>query len=97
MADDQVLAWFAAVEQELGLEDAGDPRPSVDEMAKTVGESVDPALVAQTTLLVGMAAGRAAEATVAANDFAGKVAALARGWNADSERGEPANDQSRRA
>jgi len=96
MVDDRVSAWLTAVEQELGLADAGGPRPSVDEMARTVGENVDPALMAHTALLIGMAAGRASEASVAADDFAGKVTALARGWNAGSARAEPANDQDRR-
>jgi hypothetical protein len=62
---------------------------------QTVGENVDPALIAHTALLIGMAAGRASEASVAADDFAGTVTALARGWNADSARGTP-NDQDRR-
>jgi hypothetical protein len=97
MVDDRAAAWLTAVEQELGLDDVGTTRPTVDDMAETVGEHVDAALVAQTALLVGIAAGRAADASVAADDFAGKVDALARGWNADSERAEPANDQNRRA
>lgn len=97
MVDDRAAAWFTAVEQELGLDDAGGPRPAVDEMAETVGEHVDTALVARTALLIGIAAGRASDASVAADDFAGKVDALARGWNADVERAEAANDQDRRA
>jgi hypothetical protein len=97
MVDDRAAAWLTAVEQELGLDDADPLRPSVDEMANTVGEHVDTALVAQTALLIGIAAGRASDVSVAADDFAGKVDALARGWNADSERAEPANDQDRRA
>jgi hypothetical protein len=66
-------------------------------MARTVGEHVDTALVARTALLIGIAAGRASDVSVAADDFAGKVDALARGWNADTDRAEPANDQDRRA
>jgi hypothetical protein len=46
--------------------------------------------------LVGVASGRASDPSVAAHDFAGKLAALARGWNADTERAEPANDQDAR-
>ncbi len=97
MADDRVTAWFTAVERELGLEGGDEGRSSVDELAQMVQENVDAALAPQTTFLVGIAAGRAAEASVAADDFAGKIAALARGWNAEGERGEQANDQRRRA
>ena len=47
-----------------------------------------------TAFLVGVAAGRADDPTVAARDYAGKISKLAEGWGADDERGEPANDQS---
>jgi Domain of unknown function (DUF6457) len=98
MADDAVAAWFTAVEQELGLDSGADNLgPSVDELVQTVRDEVDPAAAAQTAFLVGIAAGRAADASVAGHDFSGKIAALARGWSADASRGEPANDQSRRA
>lgn len=97
MADDQATAWFTAVGQQLGLEGDAEPRTSLDELARTVTHDVDAALAAQTTFLVGLAAGRAAEASVAADDYAGKIAALARGWRSDALRAEPANDQSRRA
>lgn len=97
MADEETAAWFTAVEQELGLTDDVDPSPFIEETARAVGENVAPELSAQTMFLVGLAAGRAADTSVAAGDFAGKVAALARGWRADELRGEPANDQSRRA
>ena len=50
-----------------------------------------------TAFLVGVAAGRADDPTVAARDYAGKISKLAEGWASDDERGEPANDQSRRA
>jgi hypothetical protein len=50
-----------------------------------------------TAFLVGVAAGRADDPAVAARDYAQKISALADGWNSDSERGTPANDQQRRA
>jgi hypothetical protein len=50
-----------------------------------------------TAFLVGVAAGRADDPAVAARDYAQKIRNLAKGWDSDSERGVPANDQSRRA
>jgi hypothetical protein len=46
---------------------------------------------------VGVASGRASDPSVATHDYAGTLTALARGWNADTERAEPANDQDARA
>jgi hypothetical protein len=99
MTDDRDLAWLTAVGQELGLELDTDQQQfaALDELAQQVGATVDQALTARTLFLVGVAAGRAADPAVATHDFAGKLAALARGWNADAERAEPANDQDARA
>ena len=98
MTDDRELAWLTAVGQELGLELDTDQAEfaALDELAQHVEANVDPALTARTVFLVGVASGRASDPSVAAHDFAGKLAALARGWNADTERAEPANDQDAR-
>jgi hypothetical protein len=95
MTDDRDLAWLTAVGQELGLELDTDQQQfaALDELARHVGTDVDEALTARTLFLVGVASGRAADPSVATHDFAGKLVALARGWNADTERAEPANDQ----
>lgn len=53
-------------------------------------------LTARTLFLVGVASGRASDPSVAARDNPGKLAALARGGNAGTERAEPANDQDAR-
>ena len=98
MSDDRDLAWLTAVGQELGLELDTDQQEftALDELAEHVAANVDPALAARTLFLVGVASGRAADPSVAGHDFAGKLTALARGWNADTERAEPANDQDAR-
>lgn len=46
-----------------------------------------------TAFLVGVAVGRADDPAVAARDYVEKLSHLADGWDADEERGEPANDQ----
>ena len=95
MTDDRELAWLTAVGQELGLELDTDQQQfaALDELAEHVAANVDPSLTARTLFLVGVASGRAADPPVATHDFAGKLVALARGWNADAERAEPASDQ----
>jgi len=98
MTEDRVVAWRTAVEQELGLDVDTETQTldALDELARQIGQDVDPELAPRTLFLVGVAAGRAADPSAAAHDFAGKPAALARGWQADTERAEPANDQGAR-
>lgn len=93
-------AWITAVSQELGLEDALEQGGTVDtvlDLTSDVAHDVERAAAPFTAFLVGVAAGRADDPTVAARDYAQKIGNLAKGWNSDSERGEPANDQSQRA
>lgn len=100
MTTDVVREWLAAVERELGLHDTTDSDQGLDavhDVAGLVGERVDASAAARTAFLIGAAAGRAEEPPVAAHDFAEKVTALARSWNADSERAVPPNDQANRA
>jgi hypothetical protein len=59
--------------------------------------AVEAAAAPSTVFLVGVAAGRAADPAVAARDFTEKLSALARSWNADSERSATPNDQDQRA
>lgn len=91
--------WVTAVARELGLTEA-DSLGTVDlvlDLTSDVAHSVDRPAAPVTAFLIGLAAGRADDPTVAARDYAGKISKLARGWDADEERGEPANDQSARA
>ena len=99
--DAQALSeWITAVARELGLEQSLDSLGVVDlvlDLTSDVAHGVSRPGAPVTAFLVGVAAGRADDPTVAARDFAGKIAKLAEGWGADDERGEPANDQSQRA
>jgi aconitase B len=100
MRDQSVNEWTTAVETELGLENAIDSEQglrSLDGLAEQVARHVDAAAVGRTAFLVGVAAGRAEEPAVAAQDIAQKLGAMAQGWNSDAERGVPPHDQSRRA
>jgi hypothetical protein len=92
--------WVTAVVRELGLEGALDSGSSVDmvlDLTSDVAHGVSRPGAPVTAFLVGVAAGRADDPAVAARDYAQKISALADGWNSDSERGTPANDQQRRA
>jgi hypothetical protein len=99
MAEQSVSEWMTAVEKELGLEgaivsDQGlDP---VDDLGDQVEQHVGAAAVRRTAFLVGVAAGRAEQPAVAAQDFAQKLSAMAQGWHSERERGVPANEQSNR-
>ncbi len=96
---DEVTEWLAASARELGLEDATESAQGLDAaevLAGLVGEHVDAAAVASSVFLLGVAAGRASDPAVAAHDFVEKLDALARGWNADTDRSAAPNDQSRR-
>ena len=91
--------WVTAVVRELGLDDALDSAHSVDmvlDLTSDVAHGVSRPAAPVTAFLVGVAAGRADDPAVAARDYAQKIGRLADGWDSDSERGAPANDQSRR-
>lgn len=93
-------AWITAVALELGLEDALEQGSTADlvlDLASDVAHDVSRPGAPVTAFLVGVAAGRADDPAVAARDYAQKIRNLARGWDSDSQRGVPANDQSRRA
>lgn len=92
--------WVEAVGRELGLENSADSAGVVDmvlDLTSDVAHHVSRPGAPVTAFLVGVAAGRAADPDVAARDYAGKIARLAQGWDADTERALPANDQSARA
>jgi hypothetical protein len=91
--------WVTAVARELGLEGALDSATVVDlvlDLTSDVAHGVSRPGAPVTAFLVGVAAGRADDPAVAARDHAGKISKLAEGWGADEERGEAANEQSRR-
>jgi hypothetical protein len=92
--------WNTAVARELGLESSVDGGSSTDTIAQLtthVINGVDPTATPMTAFLIGVAAGRADDPSVAARDYVEKVSHLADGWISDEERAEPANDQSARA
>ena len=99
-ADAQAMSeWVTAVARELGLADALETVSTVDlvlDLTSDVAHGVDRPSAPVTAFLVGVAAGRADDPAVAARDYAGKISKLAGGWNADTERAEPANDRSAR-
>lgn len=91
--------WITAVSRELGLEGSLDSDATVDlvlDLTSDVAHGVSRPAAPVTAFLIGVAAGRADDPTVAARDFAGKVSKLAEGWDADTERAVPANDQDAR-
>jgi hypothetical protein len=91
--------WVTAVAQELGLEGAVDSDTVVDlvlDLTSDVAHGVSRPAAPVTAFLIGIAAGRADDPVVAARDYAQIATRLAQGWEADTERAEPANDQSRR-
>lgn len=99
MTNQVVSEWLNAVETELGLSSVVDDEQglaAIERLDAMVREHVDLAAVAASAFLVGVAAGRAEEPAVAAQDMSQKVGAMAEGWNADAERGVPSNDQDRR-
>lgn len=92
--------WTTAVARELGLEDAVEAAPTVDmvlDLTSNVAHGVSRPAAPVTAFLIGVAAGRADDPAVAARDYAQKISRLAEGWDADTERAVPANDQSQRA
>lgn len=100
MSDDAkaMSEWVTAVTRELGIEVGGDAVvDTVLDLTSDVAHGVSRPAAPVTAFLIGIAAGRADDPSVAAGDYAQKIAALARGWDADTERGVASNDQSRRA
>ncbi|MDT7551587.1 MAG: hypothetical protein QOI16_123 [Pseudonocardiales bacterium] len=91
--------WTTAVARELGLESSvgGSNAETITRLTSHVIDGVDPVAAPMTAFLVGVAAGRADDLSVAAHDYVDTVGHLADGWNSDEERAEPANDQSARA
>lgn len=95
--------WLLAARGELGLEEAAEGDQGLNaaqKLAELVADNVDgsgTSVATSTVFLLGIAAGRAADPAVAAHDFTEKLAALAKSWNADTDRGEAPNDQARRA
>jgi hypothetical protein len=99
MTDRSVDTWTTAIEIELGLEgqvDSAQGLNAISDLGGDVRKYVDPDAVARTAYLVGVAAGRAQEPSIAAQDIAQKLGAMARGWDSDAERGVPSNDQEQR-
>lgn len=99
VSSESTVEWINGVTTDLGLEGATDTEQSlgsVDELARQLGRHLDAEAVHRTLFLVGIAAGRAEDPSVAAQDMAQKLGAMAEGWNSDAERGVPSNDQSRR-
>jgi Domain of unknown function (DUF6457) len=92
--------WTAAVCRELGLAEAtsrdGTTKMVLDVTADVAHNVARPAAPV-TAFLIGLAAGRADDPAVAARDYAEQISGLAKSFPAKGERGEPANDQARRA
>jgi hypothetical protein len=92
--------WVTAVARELGLEEAVEAATTVDmvlDLTSDVAHGVSRPAAPVTAFLIGVAAGRADDPAVAGRDYAQKISRLAEGWDADTERATPANDQSQRA
>lgn len=102
-ATDSTREWLVAARAELGLEESAEGDQGLDaarDLAELVADNVDgsgTSVATSTVFLLGVAAGRASDPGVAAHDFTEKLAALAKSWNADTDRGEAPNDQARRA
>ena len=100
MSDDAkaMSDWVTAVSRELGIDVQGETVvDTILDMTSDVAHGVSRPAAPLTAYLIGIAAGRADDPYVATADFSRKISALAQGWDADTERGVAANDQSRRA
>lgn len=100
MPETRTTEWLTAARTELGLEEAAEGRhglAAAAELDALVREHVDGSVAPSTVFLLGLAAGRSAEPAVAAHDFTEKLAALARSYDADTDRAEAPNDQAQRA
>ena len=77
--------WVDAVGRELGLEGALEGVGLVDtvlDLTSDVARGVSRPGAPVTAFLIGVAAGRAEDPTVAARDYAEKIARLASTWDA---------------
>ncbi len=91
--------WVTAVCLELGLEGSVDTDAVVDlvlDLTSEVAHGVSRPAAPVTAFLVGLAAGRAQDAVVAARDYAQRIGGLAASWDSADERGVPAGDQDAR-
>lgn len=78
--------WVTAVSRELGLEGALESVGLVDtvlDLTSDVAHGVSRPGAPVTAFLIGVAAGRAEDPTVAARDYAEKISRLAAGWAGD--------------
>jgi hypothetical protein len=78
--------WVTAVSRELGLEGALESVGLVDtvlDLTSDVAHGVSRPGAPVTAFLIGVAAGRAEDPTVAARDYAEKISRLAEGWAGD--------------
>jgi Domain of unknown function (DUF6457) len=76
--------WVTAVSRELGLEGALESVGLVDtvlDLTSDVAHGVSRPGAPVTAFLIGVAAGRAEDPTVAARDYAEKISRLAAGWD----------------
>lgn len=83
---DALSAWVTAVSRELGLEGALESVGLVDtvlDMTSDVAHGVSRPGAPVTAFLIGVAAGRAEDPSVAARDYAEKISRLAAGWDPD--------------
>jgi hypothetical protein len=82
--DAQALTdWVTAVGRELGLEDALEGTGLVDtvlDLTSDVAHGVSRPGAPVTAFLVGVAAGRAEDPSVAARDYADKISRMALTW-----------------
>ena len=83
---DALSEWVTAVSRELGLEGALESVGLVDtvlDLTSDVAHGVSRPGAPVTAFLIGVAAGRAEDPTVAARDDAEKISRLAAGWDGD--------------
>lgn len=81
---DALSAWVTAVSRELGLEGALESVGLVDtvlDMTSDVAHGVSRPGAPVTAFLIGVAAGRAEDPSVAARDYAEKISRMAAGWD----------------
>lgn len=84
---DALSVWVTAVSRELGLEGALESVGLVDtvlDMTSDVAHGVSRPGAPVTAFLIGVAAGRADDPSVAARDYAEKISRLAAGWDPES-------------
>lgn len=83
MSDDAkaMSEWVTAVTRELGIEVGGDAVvDTVLDLTSDVAHGVSRPAAPVTAFLVGIAAGRADDPSIAAADYARTLSALAEGW-----------------